>query len=78
MANKTLEIICKGIATASATIRGELDITLQEVNPDFIEQLDIKDIMMWADQKKMMREFDYDELVEYLEDNYSVKVLEQR
>jgi len=74
----TLEITCKGIATASATIRGELDITLQEVNPDFIEQLDIKDIMMWADQKKLMNEFNFDELAEYLEMKYDVEVKEKK
>ena len=73
-----IEINCKGIATASAPRAGEIDITLQEVNPDFIEQLDVKDIMMWTDKKELMNEFDYDELIDYLEMKYDVKVEVQR
>lgn len=54
-----LEITCKGIANASI-MSGDLEITLQDVSPDFIEQL--------------MNELDYNELVDYLENKYDVKV----
>jgi hypothetical protein len=71
-----LEIGCKGIENASCVGQGYMDITLSDVTPDFIEQLEIRDIMMYADQQKLMNEFDYDELVSYLEFKYDVKVEE--
>ena len=72
-----LDITCKGIGDASVRI-GDLDISLHGVSPDFIEQLEIRDIIVYADNKKLMDELDYDELVDYLETRYDVKVLEQK
>ena len=71
-----LEIGCKGIENVSWASKGFMDVTLSDVDPDFIEQLEIRDIMMYADQQKLMNEFDYDELVDYLEMKYDVKVEE--
>ena len=73
-----LEIGCKGIENVSCVGQGFMDVTLNDVTPDFIEQLEIRDIMMYADQQKLMNELDYDELVDYLEMKYDVRVLEQR
>ena len=77
MSSKTLDITCKGIGDASVR-SNEMLITLQEVSPDFIEQLDVKDIVMYANNDELMNELDYDELVDYLEMKYDVRVLEQR
>lgn len=75
-----LDITCKGIESVKSTSVSDCDllVTLQEVSPDFIEQLEIRDIMMYADQQELMNEFDYDELVDYLEMKYDVKVEAQR
>ena len=71
-----LEISCKGINNVSCEIGGTVSVELSSVSPDFIEQLEIRDIMMYADQQKLMNEFDYDGLVDYLEMEYDVKVEE--
>ena len=71
-----LEITCKGIGDVSVR-SSELSVTLQEVSPDFIEQLEIRDILMYADNAKLLSEMDYDEVVDYLEMKYDVKVLDQ-
>ena len=76
MAN--LEIGCKGIENVSWASQGFMDVTLSDVTPDFIEQLEVRDIMMYADQQKLMNEFDYDELVDFIEMKYDVKVEEVR
>jgi len=74
--SKSLDISCKGINNVSCESGGTMSVELSNVSPDFIEQLEIRDIMSYADQQKLMNEFDYDELVDYLEMKYDVKVEE--
>lgn len=70
-----LEITCKGIADTS--IRGgEIDITLEYINTDFIEQIPVKEIVMYADNKAILDAMDYDDIVDYIVSNYSVRVVD--
>jgi len=70
-----LDISCKGINNVSWESGGTMSVELSNVSPDFIEQLEIRDIMMWADQQKLMNEFDYDELIEFFLTKYDVKIV---
>lgn len=72
-----LDITCKTVGDLSAD-NGKLDVTLNDVNPDFIEQLEVRDIVKHTNSEELIKALDYDDIVDFLEMVYDVKVLEQK
>jgi len=71
---KEINITCKGFKDVSVLSGGDIYATLQDVSPDFIDQLNENNIVSYADMNKVLDEMDYAEIVDYLEMKYDVKV----
>ena len=70
----SIEIYCKGIKNLSAFGSGDICVTLEDVSADFIEQLETRDIIMWADNKKLLEAMDQDAIFDYIENRYDIKM----
>jgi site-specific recombinase XerC len=68
-----LEILCKGINNASVRC-SDLELELEEVSADFIEQIPAKDIVLYKDNRELLKAMDYEDIAHYLEVNFDVKI----
>ncbi|NOQ31826.1 MAG: hypothetical protein GQ570_11950 [Helicobacteraceae bacterium] len=74
---KELTIEAKAInEIASYGSNGLLSIELSEVDGYFIDNLKTEDIIKSHSNENLLKEMDADEIISYLEDNFSVKVHE--
>lgn len=74
---KELTIEAKAInEIASYGSNGLLSIELSEVDSSFIDGLKTEDIIMYHSNESLLKQMDADEIISYLEDNFSVKVHE--
>lgn len=67
---KELNIRCGYIENVTPLTTGDVDVTLKSVDKDFIDNLEIKDIVSYADNKKLFKaiiENDEDILHNYLQ-----------
>ena len=75
--NIDLQISCKAVVEITGYARS-LEITLEDIEPDFIEDLKPEDIILYHDNEKLLEQMDSDEIMSYLEKNYSVEIKELR
>lgn len=74
---KDLQISCKAVVEITGYTRS-LEITLEDIEPDFIEDLKPEDIILYHDNEKLLEQMDSDEIMSYLEKHYSVEIRELR
>ena len=68
---KNLTISCKGIGNISFTSG---DVDLEEVDMRFLEDLDSTDIIYNHNNQNLLEAMDADEITEWYENKYNVKV----
>lgn len=73
---KNLTIACKGTSNISIATSSHISIDLQEVDMSFLEGIDESDIVSWTDNKKVLEQMDYDDIVDYLEGRYDIEIKE--
>ncbi|MDD3443191.1 MAG: hypothetical protein PHW89_08005 [Sulfurimonas denitrificans] len=66
---KKLSIRSRGIANISATLHGDIDIDLEQVDLSFLEQIPADKIVMYSDTNEVLKEIGYDTIVDFLESN---------
>lgn len=74
---KELEIECKGIADISGYGQDIfLKVTLQEVDLSFLEDVPAEEILMNSNVNDLLKAMDSSDIIDYLEENYSLKMVD--
>ena len=68
-----LEIRCRGVANISASLHGDMNVDLEQVDLSFLENIPVEDIAKYIDIKEVLGEIDYDTIVDYLEERYDIE-----
>jgi len=72
-----LEITCKAIDSAVAYgSSGDITVMLNNVSESVIEQFEESDIASYGDTNKILEAMDCDDIIEFLEWKYDVKVMD--
>lgn len=75
----TIELEAKGISEVAAYGKdGKLSITLDEVDMYFLENIPSDVIVKNHNNGKLLAQIDSDEIMTYLEENYSVEIKDIR
>ena len=73
-----LEIRCRGVANISASLHGDMNVDLEQVDLSFLENIPVEDIAKYIDIKEVLGEIDYDTIVDYLEERYYIEPIRVR
>jgi len=72
MSKNNLTIECLGVSNISANICGVLSIDLQQVDVSFLEDVKESDIILYANNEKLLNEMDAEEVFEWVENKFDV------
>ena len=72
------EIRCRGVANISASLHGDMNVDLEQVDLSFLENIPVEDIAKYIDIKEVLGEIDYDTIVDYLEERYYIEPIRVR
>lgn len=72
---KLLNIGCKGLANVSCNLSGIIELELQDVDMDFLEDVPTSEIAKWHSNKALLEQMDSDEIIDYLESRYDLKMI---
>jgi len=74
MGKGILTIECLGVSNISANICGVLSIDLQQVDVSFLEDVKESDIVLYANNEKLLNEMDADDVFTWVENKFGVTI----